>query len=51
MDIKSHTELSILRAEKQLAELDSKRNELINRIKELRESLPKQRPPSHDAGD
>jgi len=39
----------ISRAEKELRELDSKRNELIKRIKGLKESLPNQLPPTQKA--
>ena len=51
MEDKSQIELLISSAEKELAELDSKRDELINRIKGLKEGLQKQLPLTQKLGN
>ena len=51
MENKSEIDLLLSRAERELAELDSKRNELIKRIKDLKERLPKQLPPTQRFGN
>ena len=51
MENKSEIDLLLSRAERELTELDSKRNELIKRIQDLKERLPKQLPPTQRFGN